>query len=139
MAAGMARTRSFTGQLMFDPPNEGDVGSNATFPHRRYRSTPATFSALAIRFTREVVTPRNRATTAPEYPNRFTATWQRLFRARTACRSDPAADPRGLYPCRGLLWALRLRHTRPKVAFEPTSPSDGPCALGALAVNLNPA
>jgi len=86
MAAGMARTRSFTGQLMFDPPNEGDGGSNATCPHRRYRSTPATFSALAIRPNREVVTPRNRVTTAPEYPNRFTATWQSIFRARTACR-----------------------------------------------------
>ncbi len=63
-----------------------DVGSKETLPHRRHRSTSATTAALVMRFTREVTTPRSRATAAPGYPSRFKATRQNIFRVRTASR-----------------------------------------------------
>jgi len=61
----------------------GDVGSNATY---RYRPKIPTPSELAYRLTNEVVTPKNLATAAPEYPILFTASWQNTFLALTTAR-----------------------------------------------------
>jgi hypothetical protein len=61
----------------------GDVGSNATY---KYFSKLPISSELAYRLTNEVVTPKYRATDAPEYPNLFTATRQNTFLALTTDR-----------------------------------------------------
>jgi hypothetical protein len=61
----------------------GDVGSNATY---KYFSKLPTSSELAYRLTSEVVTPKYRATDAPEYPILFTANLQNTFLALTTDR-----------------------------------------------------
>jgi hypothetical protein len=49
--------------------------------------------------TAEVVTPKNRATPAPEYPMPFTATWQNTRRARTPARLRlPERNSRSVTP-----------------------------------------
>jgi hypothetical protein len=50
----------------------GDVGVNANY--LSHTSNSVISSSLAIRFTDDVVIPRNRATDAPVYPNFRTAT-----------------------------------------------------------------
>ena len=52
---------------------KGDVGVNANYLY--HGSNSVISSSLAIRFTDEVVIPRNRATDAPVYPNFRTADW----------------------------------------------------------------
>ncbi len=49
-----------------------DVGANGNY--LSHLLNPVISSCLAIRFTQDVVIPRNRATEAPVYPNFLTAT-----------------------------------------------------------------
>ncbi len=62
--------------------DKGDVRSQATY---QYRCNSATPSELAALFIAAVVTPKNRAISAPEYPIFLTANWQNNFLASTTC------------------------------------------------------